>query len=46
MKHILETEFPVCNSAEEIKGRIFEIWRRIIGAIVGYYQLKPFVSQK
>jgi transposase len=26
LKHVLETEFPVCNSAEEIETRIFSIW--------------------
>lgn len=29
MKHVLETEYPVCNSAEEIEQHIFEIWGRI-----------------
>ncbi len=29
MKHVLETEYPVCTSAEEIETRFHEIWRRI-----------------
>jgi transposase len=29
MKSVLETEFPVCNSAEEIEARFFEIWGTI-----------------
>lgn len=29
MKHILETEYEVCNSAEEIEERFLEIWGRI-----------------
>jgi len=27
MKQKLETEFPICNSDEEIEARIFEIWQ-------------------
>ena len=29
MKHKLETEFSVCQSAEDIEARIFQIWRTI-----------------
>jgi transposase len=29
MKHVLETEFPVCESAEQIEGRVFKIWTKI-----------------
>lgn len=29
MKHVLETEYPVCNSAEEIEARFHEIWGKI-----------------
>jgi transposase len=29
MKSVLETEYPVCQSAEEIEARFFEIWGKI-----------------
>ena len=29
MKHVLETEYPVCESAQEIEDRFFEIWQKI-----------------
>lgn len=37
MKHVLETEFPVCNSAEEIEARMFEIWNRITPEMCAAY---------
>jgi transposase len=37
MKHVLETEFPVCQSAEEIESRFFEIWERITPEMCGNY---------
>lgn len=37
MKHILETEFPVCNSAEDIEARIFHIWRTITPEMCASY---------
>lgn len=37
MKHVLETEFPVCQSAEEIEARFFEIWARITPEMCANY---------
>lgn len=37
MKKKLETEFPICNSAEEIEARIFEIWRTITPELCAKY---------
>ena len=37
MKHVLETEFPVCDSAEEIEARIFSIWRTITPEMCARY---------
>ena len=36
-KHVLETEFPVCNSADDIEDRIFSIWRTITPEMCGNY---------
>ena len=37
MKHVLETEYPVCNSAEEIESRFFEIWATITPEMCANY---------
>lgn len=37
MKHVLETEFPVCNSAEEIEARFHEIWSKITPEMCSKY---------
>jgi transposase len=37
MKHVLETEFPVCNSAEEIEERFFKIWKTITPEMCAKY---------
>ena len=37
MKHVLETEFPVRNSADDIEDRIFSIWRTITPEMCGTY---------
>jgi transposase len=37
MKHVLESEYPVCNSAEEIESRFFEIWQRITPEMCANY---------
>lgn len=37
MKHVLETEYPTCNSAEEIEERFFEIWGRITPEMCAKY---------
>ena len=37
MKCILETEYPVCNSAEEIEERFLEIWGRITPEMCSNY---------
>jgi transposase len=37
MKHVLETEYEVCNSAEEIETRFFEIWGRISPEMCAQY---------
>lgn len=37
MKHILETEYPVCNSAEEIEARFHEIWSKITPEMCSRY---------
>jgi transposase len=37
MKHVLETEYPVCVSAEEIEERIFEIWGTIDAEMCSKY---------
>ena len=37
MKGVLETEYPVCNSAEEIEKRFLKIWGRITPEICKTY---------
>jgi transposase len=37
MKHVLETEYPVCNSAEDIETRFFEIWTKITPEMCSKY---------
>jgi transposase len=37
MKHILDVEYSVCQSAEEIEERFFEIWRKITPEMCGKY---------
>ncbi len=37
IKRKLETEYPVCNSAEEIEARIFEIWNTITPELCSAY---------
>jgi transposase len=37
MKHVLETEYPVCKSAEEIEARFFEIWQTITPEMCSNY---------
>ena len=37
MKHVLETEYPVCNSAEEIEERFFQIWQKITPEMCANY---------
>jgi hypothetical protein len=37
MKRTLETNFPVCESAEEIDARMFEIWDTITPEMCSNY---------
>jgi hypothetical protein len=37
MKRVLETEYPVCKSAEEIEARFFEIWQTITPEMFSNY---------
>jgi transposase len=37
MKHVLETEYPVCQSAEEIEANFFEIWETITPEMCANY---------
>ena len=37
MKKKLETEFPICESAEEIEALIFQIWRTITPELCAAY---------
>ena len=37
MKHVLDTEFDVCNSAEEIEARFFEIWTKFTPEMCAQY---------
>ena len=37
MKHVLETEFDICTSAEEIEVRFFEIWHIITPEMCAKY---------
>lgn len=37
MKHVLETEYPVCKSADDIEDRFFAIWETITPEMCQHY---------